>query len=96
MDQGMLRKMQKLQKELEQKTEEFMELTFSEEKYGLEVIATGAKKIVSIKIKDQDLLDPEDAQTLEDLMTLVINQLFTKIDDEQEKLMPHMPNGFSF
>ncbi|WP_029608476.1 YbaB/EbfC family nucleoid-associated protein [Mycoplasma simbae] len=96
MDQAMLRKMQKLQKELQDKTEEFMEQTFSEEKYGLEVVAKGSKRIVAINIKDEDLVDPEDPQTLSDLLTLVINQLFTKIDEEQEKLMPQMPGGFGF
>ncbi|QBF34692.1 YbaB/EbfC family DNA-binding protein [Mycoplasmopsis phocirhinis] len=96
MDQNMLRRIQKMQKEIQNKTEEFHQKEFSEEKYGLEVVATGEKRIVSIKIKDQDLIDPDDAQTLEDLMKLVINQLFSKIDEEQEKLMPQMPGGFGF
>ncbi|AIA29705.1 hypothetical protein MCFN_02950 [Mycoplasmopsis californica] len=96
MDQGMLRKLQKIQKEYEQKTEEFMDLVFTEEKYGLEVSAKGSKRIISINIKDQDLVDPEDPQTLSDLMILVINALFTKIDEEQEKLMPQMPGNFGF
>ncbi|MCS4536730.1 MULTISPECIES: YbaB/EbfC family nucleoid-associated protein [unclassified Mycoplasma] len=96
MDQNMLRRLQKMQKEIENKTEEFHSTEFKEEKYGLEVVATGNKRIVSIKINDEDLVDPEDPQTLEDLMKLVINQLFAKIDEEQEKLMPQMPGGFGF
>lgn len=96
MDQNMLKKMQKLQKELKAKTEEFMEMDFKEEKHGLEVIAKGSKRIESINIKDTDLLDPEDPETLADLMKIVVNSLFARIDEEQEKLMPQMPGGFGF
>lgn len=91
MDQAMLRKMQKLQQEVQEKTEQFMEETFKLEKHGIEVTAKGSKKIVSVKIKDSILLDPDDAETLEDLLLLVINELFDTIDEEQEKLMPAMP-----
>ncbi|WP_027120821.1 YbaB/EbfC family nucleoid-associated protein [Mycoplasmopsis lipofaciens] len=96
MDQAMLRKMQKLQNEIQAKQEAFMEEVFSMEKQGIEVTAKGSKKIVSIRIKETILLDPEDAETIEDLLTLTINELFNHIDEEQEKIMPQIPGGFGF
>ncbi|MEA4115689.1 YbaB/EbfC family nucleoid-associated protein [Mycoplasma sp. 744] len=95
MDQGLLRKLQKIQKEAEIKEEAFLEKTFSIEKQGIEVIAKGSKQIVSIKIKETILLDPEDAETLEDLITLTINDLFLQIDEEHQQIMPNIP-GFGF
>ncbi|WP_029512902.1 YbaB/EbfC family nucleoid-associated protein [Mycoplasmopsis iners] len=95
MDQAMIRKMQKLQKELEAKEEVFQETDFSLEKHGIEVIAKGSKKIVSIKIKESFLLDPEDAETLEDLLALVINDLFIEIDEKHQEMMPNIP-GLGF
>ncbi|MGV2393604.1 UNVERIFIED_CONTAM: YbaB/EbfC family nucleoid-associated protein [Campylobacter lari] len=95
MDQNMIRKLQKMQQELEAKTDEFMEQEFNLSKHGITVIAKGNKKIVSIKIEDEDLLDPEDPEILEDVLSLVMNELFTLIDDKQEEMMPAMPNlGF--
>ncbi|OAB48684.1 YbaB/EbfC family nucleoid-associated protein [Mycoplasmopsis gallinarum] len=96
MDLGMLRKMQKLQKEIEAKTEEFNEKEFTLEKHGIEIVAKGSKKIISIKFKEVFLLDPEDAETTEDLLVLLINQLYEQIDEEEKQLMPAMPNGLGF
>ncbi|QSF13393.1 YbaB/EbfC family nucleoid-associated protein [Mycoplasma sp. Mirounga ES2805-ORL] len=96
MDQALLRKMQKMQQELQTKTEEFYETIFEIEKHGIEIKAKGSKKIVSIKIKDSILLDPEDSETIEDLLVLTINELFSTIDEKQEDLMPAMPTGLPF
>ncbi|KKB27087.1 hypothetical protein MM26B8_03180 [Mycoplasmopsis meleagridis] len=95
MDQAMLRKMQKMQKEFEANEEIFQQKEFSLEKQGVEVVAKGNKEIVSIKIKESVLLDPDDPETLEDLITLTINDLFTNIDEEHEAIIPNIP-GLGF
>ncbi|VEU75581.1 UPF0133 protein MALL_0399 [Mycoplasmopsis maculosa] len=95
MDQNMIRKLQKMQEEIQQKSELFMEKEFTLTKQGVTVIAKGSKKIVSIKISDTDLIDPEDPEILEDVLSLVINELFIMIDDEQEEMMPNIP-GLGF
>ncbi|WP_427909667.1 YbaB/EbfC family nucleoid-associated protein [Mycoplasmopsis bovis] len=96
MDQNMLRKMQKLQKELELKNEEFMEQEFKTSKHGVTIVAKGSKKIVSIMIEDLNLLDPEDPEIIEDVILLLLNELFEEIDEKQQALMPNMPSGFGF
>ncbi|WP_029906369.1 YbaB/EbfC family nucleoid-associated protein [Mycoplasmopsis opalescens] len=96
MDQQMLRKMQKLQKDYSEKAEVFADQKFTLEKQGIEIVMKGNKKMVSIKIKDEILIDPEDPETLEDLIVLTINELENQIDEEQEKLMPNLPAGFGF
>ncbi|WP_029513133.1 YbaB/EbfC family nucleoid-associated protein [Mycoplasmopsis primatum] len=96
MDQNMIRKMQKMQKELQEKQEEFMEREFSFSKHGVHVSAKGSKKITSIEIEDKDLLDPEDPEILQDVILLVINELFETIDNELAAIMPAMPGGLGF
>lgn len=96
MDPNMIRKMQKLQKELQQKSEEFMEQEFTKTKHGITIVAKGSKKIVSVKLEDTDLIDPEDPEILEDVFLVVINELFNEIDEKQESLMPDMPGGLGF
>ncbi|WP_027334982.1 YbaB/EbfC family nucleoid-associated protein [Mycoplasmopsis felifaucium] len=96
MDQNMIRKMQKMQQELQQKSEIFMDQDFTLTKHGVTVIAKGSKKIVSIEISDADLLDPEDPEILQDILQLTINELFDSIDDKQQELMPNLPSGFGF
>ncbi|MBT1323133.1 YbaB/EbfC family nucleoid-associated protein [Mycoplasmopsis bovis] len=96
MDQNMLRKMQKLQKELELKNEEFMEQEFKASKHGVTIVVKGSKKIVSIRIEDSNLLDPEDPEIIEDVILLLLNELFEEIDEKQQALMPNMPSGFGF
>ncbi|WP_233736829.1 YbaB/EbfC family nucleoid-associated protein [Mycoplasmopsis agalactiae] len=51
---------------------------------------------MSIKIEDSNLLDPEDPEIIEDVILLLLNELFTEIDEKQQALMPAMPSGFGF
>ncbi|WP_406617011.1 YbaB/EbfC family nucleoid-associated protein [Mycoplasmopsis adleri] len=95
MDQNMIRKMQKLQQELEDKTAVFLEQEFTITKHGVTIVAKGSKQIVSITIEDNDLLDPEDPEILQDILQLALNELFDDIDEKQKALMPNIP-GLGF
>lgn len=96
MNPEMLKQMKKMQKELEEKSALFLDKEFSLTKHGVTVLAKGSKKIISIIIGDEDLLDPEDPEILQDVLQLTINELFDMIDEEQSELMPSMPGGFGF
>ncbi|VEU78413.1 YbaB/EbfC family nucleoid-associated protein [Mycoplasmopsis columbinasalis] len=93
MDAQQLRKAKKLQQETMAKQETFEKQEFSLEKHGIEIKANGARKILALKIKDSVLFDPEDPETLEDLLILTLNELFENISDEEDKLLPNIP-GF--
>ncbi|MEA4134606.1 YbaB/EbfC family nucleoid-associated protein [Mycoplasma sp. 2045] len=90
MNNDFLRRIKNMQKELETKQKELDEKTFTVSKQGIEVVLKGDMSIVSIEI-DELLIDPEDKDILQDLITIAINEGIDLIKEEQDKLAPSMP-----
>lgn len=65
------------------------------EKGPIKALFTGTGELVALKIQPE-AVDPEDVETLEDMITVCIREGFTKATDlRQEKIaeiMPNMPN----
>ncbi len=95
MNPEMMKKLKKMQAELMEKQEAFAQKEFIVEKQGLTIIALGSKKIKSIDI-DEVLIDPDDKELLQDVLVIALNELYEKIDKEQEEMMPQMPGGLGF
>jgi nucleoid-associated protein EbfC len=78
---------QDLEKELEAER-------LSVEKNGIKAVFTGTGSLISIKI-DAELVDPEDVETLEDLVVSAVRDGFTKATELREKkvqaIMPSVP-----
>ncbi|NLI94259.1 MAG: YbaB/EbfC family nucleoid-associated protein [Erysipelotrichaceae bacterium] len=82
----MLRDAQKMQREIEKKRQELAETEFEVTKGGgVTVIFTGDKKMQSIKI-DPDLLEEDNAELLEEMITLAVNEIIEAIDEEEEAI----------
>ena len=79
---AMLKQAQKMQKEMEKAQQEASEKEVEASVGGGVVIvkANGAKQILSIKI-DSELLDPEEAEILEDLVLTAVNQALQLADE---------------
>lgn len=95
MNPEMLKRLRKMQSELEKKQKEFNEKEFVVEKQGVKIVAFGNKKIKSISI-DEMLIDPEDKELIEDLIVVAWNELIDEIEETEEELAPAMPNGLPF
>lgn len=95
MNPEMLKRLRKMQSELEKKQKEFNEKEFVVEKQGVKIVAFGNKKIKSISI-DEVLIDPEDKELIEDLIVVAWNELIDEIEEAEEELAPAMPNGLPF
>ncbi|WP_027334353.1 YbaB/EbfC family nucleoid-associated protein [Mycoplasma elephantis] len=91
----MMKQAKKMQAELELKEKEFNKKEFKIEKQGLSLIMYGNKKIKSIKI-DPILIDEDDIELLEDMITLSINETIDKIEEEYEASSPKMPKNMPF
>ena len=87
--QIMQEKMEAVQAEVEQKT---VEATAG----GgvVTVIANGKKEIESIKIKPE-AVDPDDVETLEDLIMVAVNDAIKKADDMMAEGMSEITGGFN-
>lgn len=78
----LMKEAKKIQADIEKSQEELTNKTFENTVGGgaVTAIVTGDKKITSIKIK-KDVVDPEDIETLEDLVMTCINGAMTKVDN---------------
>ncbi|HEK9073346.1 TPA: YbaB/EbfC family nucleoid-associated protein [Streptococcus equi subsp. zooepidemicus] len=84
--QNMMKQAQKLQKQMEQKQADLAATSFSGKSAQELVTATftGDKRLVNITFKE-DVVDPEDIETLQDMTTQAINDALTQIDEATKK-----------
>lgn len=95
MNPEMIKRLKKMQDEMEKKQRELNKKEFTVEKQGVIVVINGASKITKIEI-DEALVDPEDKDIIEELLVIAINEAYDLVAKEQEKLMPQMPGGLPF
>ncbi|MBQ4536791.1 MAG: YbaB/EbfC family nucleoid-associated protein [Lachnospiraceae bacterium] len=85
--QRMQRQMEDAQKEIESK-----EFTATAGGGAVEVTVTGKKELVSLKLAEE-IVDPEDIETLQDSIVAAINEAMKKADDETSEMMGRMTGG---
>ena len=88
--QRMQRQLEESQKELE--TKEFMAKAGGG---AVEVTVTGKKEITKIKLSEE-AVDPEDIETLEDMIMAAANEALKQADAANGELMGKMTGGLSF
>jgi hypothetical protein len=88
--QMIMKQMQKVQKDILNKKEKLEQKEYNYSNSLVEVIASGNKKIKSLKIKE--LVEKEDIETLEDMIINAIDNVFKLIDEDSEKEMSQYSN----
>lgn len=93
---GMMKKMQKLQGEMGKMQEELKTRTLEATAGGgaIKVIITGEKQIQSLKI-NPSVVDAEDIEMLEDLVTAAVNEAIKKVDDMMAQEMGKLTGGMN-
>ena len=81
--QAMMQQAQKIQKEIAKAKNEINDKEFEITKSFITVKANGKKEIIKLDINEKNI-NEEDIDILEDLLTVTINELFKKIDQETE------------
>ena len=84
----MQRQMEEQQKALEEK-----EFTATVGGGAVEVVVTGKRVLKSLKL-DPDAVDPEDVETLEDMILSAVNQAMAQVDEAQGASMSGLTGGF--
>lgn len=94
--QGMMKQVQKMQKEMVTAQELLNEKEFTGEATNgyVKVVATGDRKIKEVII-DPAIIDPEDAEMLQDLTAMAVNEVLAKIEKETESVMGKYTKGLS-
>lgn len=89
--QSMLKQAQKMQEEMAEKQAELEEREYEVAAGGgvINVKINGKKEILSVKI-DPEVIDPDDVETLEDLIVAAVNEAIKKVEavsaDEMQKI----------
>lgn len=93
---NVVKQAQKMQEEMERVQAEMEDKTVEATSGGGAVIVTanGKKEILSLKISP-DAVDPEDVETLEDLIIVAVNDAITKADDMMAEGMSAVTGGIN-
>ncbi|QJR44072.1 YbaB/EbfC family nucleoid-associated protein [Mycoplasma miroungirhinis] len=90
--QEMLKQAKKMQNEMEIKEKEIAKKEFVVEKMGITLTVLGSRKLKSIKINNA-LIDPDDPETLEDLIIVAFNDAMETIDNAYDEITKSLPQG---
>lgn len=92
--QQLMKQAQKMQKQMEE-TQSLLEekiITASSGGGMVEVTVTGKKEVKSIKIKEE-VVDPDDIETLEDLVLAAVNEAVRQAEEFSQKEMAKVTGG---
>ena len=91
---GMMKKVQEMQSQMEAMQTEMASRHFSATSGGgaVSVTVTGKGRVVSVSIT-QDIVDPEDIETLEDLIQLAVNNAKDEADKTLAQEMSKLTGG---
>lgn len=93
--QKQLKQLQAMQAEMEQKQAELeeKEITTTAGGGAIEVTMNGKKEITKLVI-DKDVVDPDDVEMLQDLVTAAVNEAIRQISELEESEMNSITGGF--
>lgn len=85
---NMMKQVQKMQEDMQnaQAELEAKEYTASVGGGAVEITMTGKKSVTSIKIKPE-VIDPDDAEMLEDLIAAAVNEVISKVEADSNETM---------
>jgi DNA-binding YbaB/EbfC family protein len=95
MNPGMIKKLQKMQRDMVKAQQELEASTFYGSAGGkmVEVELFGNKQVKSIKISPDLIDDKDDIEILQDMIQVAINDCMKKIDDETQSVMSQFTGG---
>ena len=93
---NMLKQAQRMQRQMEEQQKELEEKEFTGTAGGAVSITISGKKTVTKVEIDPDACDPEDVETLQDLVMLAFNDAVSKADEAGEALMGRFGSGLGF
>ena len=94
--QSMLKQAQKMQEDMAAKQAELEEREYEVSAGGgvVNVKINGKKEVLSVKI-DPEVIDPDDAETLEDLIVAAVNEAIKKVEADSAEEMQKITGAMS-
>ncbi|QTD40201.1 YbaB/EbfC family nucleoid-associated protein [Sporosarcina sp. Te-1] len=94
--QGMMKQMQKMQKKMAEAQEELGDKRLEGTAGGgmVKVIVSGHKEVVEVTI-DPSVIDPEDAEMLQDLIVIATNEAMSQAEELTNSTMGQFTKGLN-
>ena len=91
---NLMKQAQKMQRQMEESQKELEEKEFTAKAGGgaVEVTVTGKKAIKSIKLQEE-IVDPDDIETLEDSIVAALNEALKQVDEASSSSMSKLTGG---
>ena len=86
---NLMKQYQKMQKKLEETQEE---LSKKEYTGAVQIVINGEKKVLRVTL-DKEAVDPEDVETLEEMIALAANQALQEIEKDSSQEMGKLTGG---
>ncbi len=93
---NMLKQAQRMQRQMEEKQAELEEKEYTAAAGGgaVEATVTGKKLLTKLTISP-DAVDPEDVETLQDMVIVAVNGALSKAEEESDMLMRNISSGLN-
>lgn len=93
---NLMKQAQKMQRQMEEKTKELEEKTWEASAGGgvVTVTVSGKKEVSKITLSPE-VVDPDDIETLEDLIMAATNEAYRKMEDETAQAMDNITGGLT-
>ena len=94
---NLLKQAQRMQNQMQENKKALDEKEFTAAAGGgaVSVTVLGTKAVKSLTI-DKDAVDPDDVETLQDMIMAALNEAMKQVDDESEKLFGGTTGGMGF
>ena len=91
---NLMKQYQKMQKKLEETQEELAKKEYTGQAGGgaVNIVISGEKKVLKVSL-NKDAVDPEDVETLEEMIALAANQALTEIEKDSSQEMGRLTGG---
>ena len=91
---NIMKQYQRMQRKLEETQEELAKKEYTGQAGGgaVKATVTGAKVLPKLEL-DKDAVDPEDVETLEDMIVAAVNQALESADEDSQSQMGKLTGG---
>ncbi len=91
---NLMKQAQRMQRQMEENQKAMEEKVFTATVGGgaVEISVNGKKEVKGLKLSEE-AVDPDDIETLEDMIVAALNEAFRKGDEEQAAMMSRMTGG---
>ena len=91
---NLMKQAQRMQRQMEEGQKELEEKSFTAKAGGgaVEVTVSGKKEVLSVKLTEE-VVDPEDIETLQDIIVAATNEALKQAEEANNELMGKMTGG---